>query len=1099
MGAPAQATNVAKNLIKQKIKKKIVMWVLSLFCTSTTGMMLGGGAVTAGAAEEAVHSLEQHVAQTLLKSAACRLAGATGAFCNPTKSFRENFNNYRKQTMEKLRQRFSTEKPTVQENWDGSADQVAVEDGQGAADLSRAPPQSLIADQQASGYDGDPKVTADTAPEAGTTTATEVPSTVEDVQLATDGVTEADVIGDVLATSSKTASVGDALLSTAGTIVELAKGLVSRSNLIGFAAVAAWQVYQWSNGIKDRRNLGAMYWTADHTWTDTLGGTFPGTDGGNDTNWAIDNCRMDDYMSAIDNPRAMIGLDLYWNWRPSMGAPAGIPQLHDFSGFNGKSLANYSPIGYAELSHCVSEQANGYLHNLPKTSQALIADFAGGMHHSLTESIAHASTLSLSDLKWVGKTTPVLDMSLNSVKDVPGLTSLVSMGGFPSANVSDRGKSLGDAQNDVQLTQQKIADIMSKQQSSAISKVGSFITNVGVNDASDKALNEYRGQLKDREKLQSDIEYWMPSGSDVAATALRSHGTAYHQMIDAMRNGQGQQQWDMMAQLARSSPHKDSRDTINAALAQAAKECKCNFEASTGRTGNPASNTVVLGNDSTDSSMLDANTTSMLMALTDVIGHNSENDIPSSQGNVGETGMLPSQFAKNFAGAGGGTTDTGASDQYLATGEALAADLKAHNGDVVGAFGDYVRDNRLAPFNGAWKSDANKPQDGYWGSAIQFEGKKVQIPTAVLLGEVASQYKLMIDNPRLDDPSLNGQPGANTAAWTLHGMAMPPLALQPLFEEASKKYGIPKALLYTLAAAENNFRTDNVCSSQLNTGDSSRPADSPDAFGMMQEQPRFFISNGQGASLPSDAFTPTPMQHACPNWGEPQGELNPQYELDAAAWFLKGQGVTMQSTPQQMMAAIFHYNAGPARNYDPQSAAGISRDVAQGLVSLPIYQAWIDAGQPAPTAPSYTGPIPAGYTCCTSTVPIAKLFPWVPNGGYQSNLYPFGQCTWWARYNTASSDNAMGNGGAWYASAVNKHYATAPPSTLPPPGSTVSWSGSGPYDKATGHVAVVTSDDANSKGYWVSEMNYVKLGVVDVRHVSFPDPYLQGSILPPPS
>jgi hypothetical protein len=46
-------------------------------------------------------------------------------------------------------------------------------------------------------------------------------------------------------------------------------------------------------------------------------------------------------------------------------------------------------------------------------------------------------------------------------------------------------------------------------------------------------------------------------------------------------------------------------------------------------------------------------------------------------------------------------------------------------------------------------------------------------------------------------------------------------------------------------------------------------------------------------------------------------------------------------------------------------------------------------------------------------------------------------------------------------------------------------------------VAIVISDDANGEGYWVSEMNVLGLGVVDVAHEPFPDPYLQGSVLAP--
>jgi hypothetical protein len=166
---------------------------------------------------------------------------------------------------------------------------------------------------------------------------------------------------------------------------------------------------------------------------------------------------------------------------------------------------------------------------------------------------------------------------------------------------------------------------------------------------------------------------------------------------------------------------------------------------------------------------------------------------------------------------------------------------------------------------------------------------------------------------------------------------------------------------------------------------------------------------------------------------------------------------------------------------------------------MPIYQAWITAGEPAMggSAPD----CPSGRCEVAATTGV---FPWVPAAGF-TDYYQPGQCTYWAARNFdpfpagvgGGSPQNLGNGGEWYATAAGKlGLATLPPSVLPPYGSAVSYAGF-PGDGGDGHVAVVISDDANGEGYWVSEMNVLGLGVVDVAHEPFPDPYLQGSVLAP--
>jgi hypothetical protein len=182
------------------------------------------------------------------------------------------------------------------------------------------------------------------------------------------------------------------------------------------------------------------------------------------------------------------------------------------------------------------------------------------------------------------------------------------------------------------------------------------------------------------------------------------------------------------------------------------------------------------------------------------------------------------------------------------------------------------------------------------------------------------------------------------------------------------------------------------------------------------------------------------------------------------------------------------------------SATPTPAQAAETVVAqyMPIYQAWITAGEPAMggSAPD----CPSGRCEVAATTGV---FPWVPSAGFP-DYYPSGQCTYWAAFNFDPFPSGVGggspqnltDGGDWYAKAGTLGLATLAPSVLPPYGSAVSYLDF-PGATAAGHVAVVISDDANGAGYWVSEMNVLGLGVVDVAHEPFPDPYLQGSVLAP--
>jgi hypothetical protein len=268
------------------------------------------------------------------------------------------------------------------------------------------------------------------------------------------------------------------------------------------------------------------------------------------------------------------------------------------------------------------------------------------------------------------------------------------------------------------------------------------------------------------------------------------------------------------------------------------------------------------------------------------------------------------------------------------------------------------------------------------------------------------------------------------------------------------------------------------------------------------------------------------------DWGEPQGELDVGDEALAAAQVLEDEGASSTASQAELEAAITAYLGGaptttvtasptptPGQGTATPSSAALPPTPGQATATatsasptptpeqaaetvvvqyLPIYQAWISAGEPAMggSAPD----CPSGRCEVAAT---SGVFPWVPAAGFP-DYYPTGECTYWAAFNFdpfpvgvgGGSPQNLGNGGDWYSKAESLGLATLPPSVLPPYGSAVSYLDF-PGATAAGHVAVVISDDANGEGYWVSEMNVLGLGVVDVAHEPFPDPYLQGSVLAP--
>jgi hypothetical protein len=358
-------------------------------------------------------------------------------------------------------------------------------------------------------------------------------------------------------------------------------------------------------------------------------------------------------------------------------------------------------------------------------------------------------------------------------------------------------------------------------------------------------------------------------------------------------------------------------------------------------------------------------------------------------------------------------------------------------------------------------------------------------------------------------------------------VAFPPADQLAGFATAAQTTGVPEALLMALAAQTSGMTFKAQLVSALG------PDGSPSAYGEFQMEPATFTDAGQTVGLPPAAFIAVSDTGSRADWGEPQGELDVADEALAAAQVLADQGATGAASQAELEAAVAAYlggapattaSASPTPSPDQATAtpgsssltptpgqatatpAGTSptptpAQSAETVVTqyMPVYQAWITAGEPAMggSAPD----CPSGRCEVAATTGV---FPWVPPAGFP-DYYPTGECTYWAARNFdpfpagvgGGSPQNLGNGGEWYATAAGKlGLATLPPSVLPPYGSAVSYAGF-PGDSGDGHVAVVISDDANGEGYWVSEMNVLGLGVVDVAHAPFPDPYLQGSVLAP--
>src|ERR1039458_5089520 len=295
------------------------------------------------------------------------------------------------------------------------------------------------------------------------------------------------------------------------------------------------------------------------------------------------------------------------------------------------------------------------------------------------------------------------------------------------------------------------------------------------------------------------------------------------------------------------------------------------------------------------------------------------------------------------------------------------------------------------------------------------------------------------------------------------GVAFPPESQLSAFATAAQGTGVPQALLMAIAAQTSGMTFNAQLVSQA-----LGPDGSPSAYGEFQMEPATFTGAGEAVGLAPAAFITTSDTGAGADWGEPQGELDVADEALAAAQILEDQGATSAASQAQLEAAVAAYLGGapattvsvsPTPSPDQATATPSSAPLtptpgqatstptvtsptptpaqsAETVVTqyMPIYQAWITAGEPAMggSAPD----CPSGRCEVAATTGV---FPWVPAAGFP-DYSPPGQCTYWAAFNFdpfpigvgGGSPQNLTDGGDWYTKAESLGLATLLPSVLPP-------------------------------------------------------------------
>ncbi len=546
------------------------------------------------------------------------------------------------------------------------------------------------------------------------------------------------------------------------------------------------------------------------------------------------------------------------------------------------------------------------------------------------------------------------------------------------------------------------------------------------------------------------IEAAFPTGPDLLAAILtttnakgqlvvRTNSAAYQQMMAQLtgaancglcaKNPNGTSQPMAGAYLtyltvSEQAARSTTRAALTMVLKQAMSTCHCSSllpPTPTGNTSpsNPDAHPVA---DSTSSVPSDQYT-AMMMALTDVIGNYNitagsdgaevQGSEISPQGNQGIVGLLPSQFAAGITqappsdlGGGSGTVDMGISDQYTAASMQLMQDLKTSDGDVLGAFEIYVRQNDLPPMDGRWASDAQSAINEGWGSAVTgIDGQTGHVSTAALLADVYDQYLTFFQ-------ASVTQVANPTNAPTVAGYAMPDTFDTTAIDQAAAAFNLDPGLLFAIGNNASQFGdsptsdfADSLALCSIDTeeipkeevypsgqppnGANSYPATKfwtgqlvptalygltvPTRYGVMGMTPQQFMLgylavNKNQHVFPSGTVKATPIDGNCPDFGEPAGMLNSTSEIWALAGFLSATREDWQNLPNFLnTGSTATFTANPVgyvdqsfgTRYGVASDPGGSDQSGSGIAAaLLVYLMWDDYTPDGQLFSPYHGGLP---------------------------------------------------------------------------------------------------------------------------------------------
>ena len=856
-------------------------------------------------------------------------------------------------------------------------------------------------------------------PEAGQTMDTAIADPVADAEMADGAAAVADASSAETASvldSPETAASASELASEGTSLVDIASNVgsvvFSETNILAGTAYAIWEIGQGAIQDLDEWSSGPMGWDPSEGENGNpfraLGGTLDSllgkSNGQTDTANAISACTaatpyLANYLSAFNMPGSLIAEAIFWDWNPADNIYSGssVPNLYDFGVLYTDYVSRYDtygppasgcPVTAAQVNAAFTSAESQSLYSLLHDPQSVtwsqlmwLSQVSWSTLMPQAQDDGSNNSLPVSALHDDGGGTPGLSWSSIGTLSGTGAVDASCGGTSPSSNC---GVSYTDVQSNIQSTESSLSSLESSS--------GSKSARAKIDIAADQAT------------ITQD-EAWLgdafPDGADLVATVLNSHGAAYTQLVSDLKAG-NQQEYLSLETLASQASHPasasalraDLKDALDASGMSASNLPPSQTDGSPGVLGSAsqeASDAITLGSNPSDPSMPDTTTEAMVMALIDYEGGAAtctSTDCTQTmgyapvgtEGNVGDTGMLPTQYAKYIGETGACTSSCTASDgeenQITAAGMALAAYLKQDNGSVVGAFADYVRDNRLPAMDGAFGSSQGPLEDGWGSLAVAQDGSPSSLPTAVLLAEMASQYQTYLDNQSTSSPSpdasvANASVSSPTATpsgdttltadfaspGAFEGYALVEPEFVPGIESAAAQAQVSPTELYAIANSDQIYGSDGlstadgvVASSFGSTAEVVEPNGSPSALPGVADIPQFGdVSSGLNPAEQCNQAEVYPLSDS-PNPSSDQGFVHPTETETFGMFQLTVQefqefGAQAGLSPATLGTDGAHSQVAPSLGYCPdlgepeammdpvieaQAAAFLLRDLQQG-------------------------------------------------------------------------------------------------------------------------------------------------------------------------